>query len=239
MWGYGLTDRVSLGGVIEHAFPPSFPNSHIINSSNFGMGFYADWHFPLDSNESYFRPGVSFNQYNLDIERAVLSHTEDGKGSSQLDGIGASLEGGQNLIFSNKVSLGWHAGLRYSHILRNAYQEKNTVSFPVKHKKIHYDNAAGYMGADVYVSILPSLMWSSGIEIAKTLKDNALTYNAKIDAIAEFNTTADLTQTRSTLKTGMTYTLHKNFSLSVLTSLNSTNVGNENWATTFSLTGQF
>ncbi|EFL91255.1 Autotransporter beta-domain [Candidatus Regiella insecticola LSR1] len=225
--GYGLTELFSLGGVIEHAFSRPFSDTHEINGNNFGLGFYADWHFPFSFGKSYLRPAVSFSQYDLDIERSVLSHTEGGKGNSKLNGLGASIEGGQNFIFSNRVSLGWHAGLRYSHLSRNTYQEKNAVSFPVEYDEINYDNATGYMGADVRVSVLPSLMWMSGIEIRHTLKDNDLIYNAQADAIGAFSTKADLTETRNMLKTGVTYTLHKNLSLSVLTSLNQTNEGNK------------
>ncbi|WP_254592066.1 autotransporter domain-containing protein [Candidatus Williamhamiltonella defendens] len=215
--GYGLTETLSLGGSIEHAFSRFFPDSHEMNGNNIGIGFYAYWHFPFSLGETYLRPAVSFSQYDLDIERSILSKTEGGKGNSKLSGLGASLQGGQNFIFNDRFSLGWHVGLRYSHLSRNAYQEENTVSFPVEYNEINYDNTTGFVGADVSVSVLPSLRWISGIEIAHTLKDNDLIYNAQADAIGKFSINADLTQTSSTLKTGLVYTLHKNLSLSVMT----------------------
>ncbi|WP_254591593.1 autotransporter domain-containing protein [Candidatus Williamhamiltonella defendens] len=237
--GYGLTETLSLGGSIEHAFSRFFPDSHEMNGNNIGIGFYAYWHFPFSLGETYLRPAVSFSQYDLDIERSILSKTEGGKGNSKLSGLGASLQGGQNFIFNDRFSLGWHVGLRYSHLSRNAYQEENTVSFPVEYNEINYDNTTGFVGADVNVSVLPSLRWISGIEIAHTLKDNDLIYNAQADAIGKFSINADLTQTSSTLKTGLVYTLHKNLSLSVMTSLNQTNLSNKNWNTTLSMSGQF
>lgn len=236
--GYGLTEKLSVGGVIERAFSRSFPDSHEMSGNNIGRGFYAQWHVPFSVGESYLRPAVSFSQYELGIKRSKLSNTEEGKGNSKMNGFGLSIEGGQNFILSNKMLLGWHAGVRYSQISRNIYKENN-VDYPIKYKKINYDNTSGYVGADVSVPILSPLSWVSGIEIEHTLKESELIYNAQIDKIENLSIKAPLNHTRGIVKTGFVYKLHKNFSFSVLTSLSQTTVGDKKWNTILSLIGQF
>ncbi|RXK34017.1 autotransporter outer membrane beta-barrel domain-containing protein [Arsenophonus endosymbiont of Bemisia tabaci Asia II 3] len=236
--GYGMAEALSIGGVIEHVLSRSFPDSHEMNGNNIGLGFYAQWHIPFSVGESYLRPAVSFSQYNLGTKRSKLSKTEEGKGNSKMNGFGLSIEGGQNFILSNKILLGWHAGVRYSQLSRNRYKENN-VHYPIEYKKINYDNTSGYVGADVSVPISSPLSWVSGIEIEHTLKESELAYNAQLDKIKNSSNKAPLSHTRGIVKTGFVYKLDKNFSFSVLTSLSQTTVGDKKWNTVLSLSGQF
>ncbi|VFP88546.1 Autotransporter beta-domain superfamily protein [Candidatus Erwinia haradaeae] len=238
--GYGVTERFSLGGVITRPLSNYFPNSYKMNGNNLGLGLYADWHAFKRFGEFYFRPAVSFSQYEADIERFALPHTEYGQGNSTLNGFSSSLEwGGGNPILGQSVLFFWHTGLRYNHFSRNAYQEDNMITLPVSYNKINHGNARGDLGADIRVSIVRHLIWLCGIKIEHILKENDLISNSSIYETSRLSIRNISPKTSTILKNGMVYTLSNNISVSVFESIIPSTSGHENWKFSCSLTGTF
>ncbi|WP_157989340.1 hypothetical protein [Candidatus Erwinia haradaeae] len=238
--GYGVTETFSLGGVITHPLSRYFPDSYKMNGNNLGFGLYADWHAPKRFGEIYFRPAISVSQYEVDIERFALPHTEHGRGNSTLNGFSSSVEwGGGNPIISQAVLFFWHTGLRYNHFSRNAYQEDDMITLPVSYNRINHSNARGDLGADIRVSIVRHLIWLSGIKIEHILKENDLISNSSIYETSRLGIRDSSPKTSTTLKNGMVYTLSNNISISIFESMIPGTSGHENWKFSCSLTGTF
>ncbi|VFP82228.1 hypothetical protein [Candidatus Erwinia haradaeae] len=238
--GYGITDMLSLGGVITNFFPHVPHNSHKINGNNFGVGFYADMHSPLGFGEHYFRPAVSFIENGIGISRSALSHTEQGKGNSKLNGFSSSMEWGNGQsIFNKNIAFFWHLGLRYDYLSRSSYQEDKKLSFPVKYHKINYENCRSDVGMDLRILVSPSLTWISGIKIENIIKDSDLISDSMVNAIGALQSQMDIKKTQYILKTGVRYIFNKNGSISFLTSLNQKKLGNETLKITLGLTSKF
>ncbi|VFP87583.1 Autotransporter beta-domain superfamily protein [Candidatus Erwinia haradaeae] len=238
--GYGVTEVFSLGGVVTQPLSRYFPDSYKMNGNNFGFGLYADWHAPKRLGQIYFRPAISFSQYEVDIKRLILPHTENGRGNSKINGFSSSLEwGGGHPIISPTVLFFWHTGLRYNHVARNAYKEDDTITLPVAYNPINYNNARGDLGADIRVSIVQHLIWVSGIKVEHILKENNLISNSSIDKTSRLSIHDISPKTSTTLKNGLVYTLSNNISVSIFESGISSIPGNKNWKFSCSLNGTF
>lgn len=96
--GYGLSEYMSVGITMEHSPGQSLPESYRRHNSNLGIGAFLDWHRLVSMTENrseiYFRPSLFWNQNKADIRRPVYDHTEAGRGSSKIKGVGGSLESG-------------------------------------------------------------------------------------------------------------------------------------------------
>ncbi|VFP78939.1 Autotransporter beta-domain superfamily protein [Candidatus Erwinia haradaeae] len=238
--GYGITDMLSLGGVITNFFPHVPHNSHKINGNNFGIGFYADMHAPLGFGDNYFRPSFSFIENGLGVNRSSFSHTEQGKGNSKLNGFSSSMEWGNGQsIFNKNIAFFWHLGLRYDYLSRSSYQEDKKLSFPVKYNKINYENCRADVGVDLRILVSPYLTWISGMKIENIIKDSDLISDSMVNGIGALQNKMDIKKTQYILKTGVRSILNKNVSISFLTSLNQKNLGNETFKVTLGLTGKF
>ncbi|VFP80216.1 hypothetical protein [Candidatus Erwinia haradaeae] len=238
--GYGLTDVFSFGGVITRPLQSYLPKSHKINGNNVGAGVYIDWHASQRFGELYFRPAISFSQYEIDILRPTLPHSENGEGNSALHGVSSSLEwGGGYPIFSKNISWFWHTGVRYNQLSRDAYKEDCKISLPVSYNKISYDNIRGDIGTDIRVSILKPLILVSGVKIERMLKESALISDVDINGLFIHRSRNDLSKNSSIVKTGIVYALNKNLSLSMLESITSCNEFHKKWRLNLILSGTF
>ncbi len=107
--------------LLNRSLSLSLPESYFKNNRNLGAGFYGGWFAPFSGGEWYVCPAAAFNQYNVMVQRPLLSNTEAWIGRSRIKGRDASLEAGQRFDTDRRVLWGWHLGVRDSSVLCTGY----------------------------------------------------------------------------------------------------------------------
>ena len=133
--GYRFNEHIRAGVALDLSIGQSMPDNYRVLNTNPAVGVFASVVQDEDGSGANMRVSASGSCLSMNISRDVLSHTEAGIGSTDLEGNAVQGE----LSWGWKAREHWlvqpFAGLRYETVERKGYTEENSVEFPVSYNK--------------------------------------------------------------------------------------------------------
>lgn len=92
--GYGFGNGFLLGVAVDRSFYRHLPDSLKRDNANFGIGVFAEYRDDFNAGKWYVKSGISWDRYKIKSHRNALLNTENGYGTSKLNGLAYSLTAG-------------------------------------------------------------------------------------------------------------------------------------------------
>ena len=227
--GYGITNKLTLGVNIERSLENHLSNNYRTLHNNVGIGAFA--HYKLPSN-LYIAASIGKDSNSYQKTSPVLTTAlSDVKGESW------SLTLGQDLVLSNKNSLGWYLSYRDTQIKQNGY-DVPASQFLMKYNNIKWREHSLASGIKWNYSIATKLTWLNTIEIEHQIKSNIHTAPLQIGNF-KYDYYPNIHKTRWSISSGLNYQFSPKFSISFTPYIKNGLISSKQWGTYLSLEGKF
>ena len=227
--GYGITNKLTLGVNIERSLENHLSNNYRTLHNNVGIGAFA--HYKLPSN-LYIAASIGKDSNSYQKTSPVLTTAlSDVKGESW------NLTLGQDLVLSNKNSLGWYLSYRDTQIKQNGY-DVPASQFLMKYNNIKWREHSLASGIKWNYSIATKLTWLNTIEIEHQIKSNIHTDLLQIGNL-KYDYYPNVHKTRWSISSGLNYQFSPKFSISFTPYIKNGLISSKQWGTYLSLEGKF
>ena len=226
--GYGITNKLTLGGNIERSLEHHLSNNYRTLHNNVGIGAFV--HYKLPSN-SYIVAGIAKNN------NSYLPPPYFNNSVTRYKGISWNLTLGQDLVLSNKNSLGWYLSYRDTQIKQNGY-DVPVSQFLMKHNNIKWREHSLASGIKWNYSITTKLTLLNTIEIEHQIKSNIHTDLLQIGNL-KYDYYPNVHKTRWSISSGLNYQFSPKFSISFTPYIKNGLINSKQWGTYLSLEGKF
>ena len=227
--GYGITNKLTLGVNIERSLENHLSNNYRTLHNNVGIGAFA--HYKLLSN-LYIAASIGKDSNSYQKTSHVLT-----KALSDVKGVSWNLTLGQDLVLSNKNSLGWYLSYRDTQIKQNGYGVP-TSQFLMKYNNIKWKEHSLASGIKWNYSITTKLTLLSTIEIEHQIKSNIHTDLLQIGNL-KYDYYPNVHKTRWSISSGLNYQFSPKFSISFTPYIKNGLINSKQWGTYLSLEGKF
>lgn len=226
--GYGITNKLTLGVNIERSLENHLSNNYRTLHNNVGIGAFA--HYKLPSN-LYIAASIGKDSNSYQKTSSVLTTAlSDVKGESW------NLTLGQDLVLSNKNSLGWYLSYRDTQIKQNGY-DVPASQFLIKYNNIKWREHSLASGIKWNYSITTKLTWLNTIEIEHQIKSN-VTGAVQIENL-KHDYHLNIHKTQWSISSGLNYQFSPKFSISFTPYIKNGLISSKQWGTYLSLEGKF
>lgn len=226
--GYGITNKLTLGVNIERSLENHLSNNYRTLHNNVGMGAFV--HYKLPSN-LYIVASIGKDSNSYQKTSPVLTTAlSDVKGESW------NLTLGQDLVLSNKNSLGWYLSYRDTQIKQNGY-DVPASQFLMKYNNIKWREHSLASGIKWNYSIATKLTWLNTIEIEHQIKSN-VTGAVQIENL-KHDYHLNIHKTQWSISSGLNYQFSPKFSVSLTPYIKNGLISSKQWGTYLSLEGKF
>ena len=226
--GYGITNRLTLGGNIERSLGNNLSNNYRTLHNNVGIGAFA--HYKLPSN-LYIAASIGKDSNSYQKTSPVLTTA-----LPDVKGVSWNLTLGQDLTLSNKNSLGWYLSYRNTQIKQNGY-DASTSQFLMKYNNIKWTDHSLASGIKWNYSITTKLTWLNTIEIEHQIKSN-VTGAVQIGNL-KHDYHLNIHKTQWSISSGLNYQFSPKFSVSLTPYIKNGLISSKQWGTYLSLEGKF
>lgn len=226
--GYGITNKLTLGVNIERSLENHLSNNYRTLHNNVGIGAFV--HYKLPSN-LYIAASIGKDSNSYQKTSPVLTTAlSDVKGESW------NLTFGQDLVLSNKNSLGWYLSYRDTQIKQNGY-DVPASQFLMKYNNIKWREHSLASGIKWNYSIATKLTWLNTIEIEHQIKSN-VTGAVQIENL-KHDYHLNIHKTQWSISSGLNYQFSPKFSVSLTPYIKNGLISSKQWGTYLSLEGKF
>ena len=226
--GYGITNKLTLGVNIERSLENHLSNNYRTLHNNVGIGAFA--HYKLPSN-LYIAASIGKDSNSYQKTSPVLTTA-----LSDVKGVSWNLTLGQDLVLSNKNSLGWYLSYRDTQIKQNGYGVP-TSQFLMKYNNIKWKEHSLASGIKWNYSITTKLTWLNNIEIEHQIKSN-VTGTVQIENL-KHDYHLNIHKTQWSISSGLNYQFSPKFSVSLTPYIKNGLISSKQWGTYLSLEGKF
>ena len=227
--GYGITNRLTLGGNIERSLGNNLSNNYRTLHNNVGIGAFV--HYKLPSN-LYIAASIGKDSNSYQKTSPVLTTA-----LPDVKGVSWNLTLGQDLVLSNKNSLGWYLSYRNTQIKQNGYYVP-VSQFLMKHNNIKWREHSLASGIKWNYSITTKLTLLNTIEIEHQIKSNIHTDLLQIGNL-KYDYYPNVHKTRWSISSGLNYQFSPKFSISFTPYIKNGLISSKQWGTYLSLEGKF
>ena len=227
--GYGITNKLTLGVNIERSLENHLSNNYRTLHNNVGIGAFA--HYKLPSN-LYIAASIGKDSNSYQKTSSVLTTA-----LSDVKGVSWNLTLGQDLVLSNKNSLGWYLSYRDTQIKQNGY-DVPVSQFLMKHNNIKWREHSLASGIKWNYSITTKLTLLNTIEIEHQIKSNIHTDLLQIGNL-KYDYYPNVHKTRWSISSGLNYQFSPKFSISFTPYIKNGLINSKQWGTYLSLEGKF
>ena len=227
--GYGITNRLTLGGNIERSLGNNLSNNYRTLHNNVGIGAFV--HYKLPSN-LYIAASIGKDSNSYQKTSPVLTTA-----LPDVKGVSWNLTLGQDLVLSNKNSLGWYLSYRNTQIKQNGY-DVPVSQFLMKHNNIKWREHSLASGIKWNYSITTKLTLLNTIEIEHQIKSNIHTALLQIGNL-KYDYYPNVHKTRWSISSGLNYQFSPKFSISFTPYIKNGLINSKQWGTYLSLEGKF
>lgn len=227
--GYGITNKLTLGVNIERSLENHLSNNYRTLHNNVGIGAFA--HYKLPSN-LYIAASIGKDSNSYQKTSPVLT-----KALSDVKGVSWNLTLGQDLVLSNKNSLGWYLSYRDTLIKQNGYYVPAS-QFLMKYNNIKWREHSLASGIKWNYSITTKLTLLNTIEIEHQIKSNTHTAPLQIGNL-KYDYYPNIHKTRWSISSGLNYQFSPKFSISFTPYIKNGLISSKQWGTYLSLEGKF
>lgn len=226
--GYGITNKLTLGVNIERSLENHLSNNYRTLHNNVGIGAFA--HYKLPSN-LYIAASIGKDSNSYQKTSPVLTTA-----LSDVKGVSWNLTLGQDLVLSNKNSLGWYLSYRDTQIKQNGY-DVPVSQFLMKYNNIKWREHSLASGIKWNYSIATKLTWLNTIEIEHQIKSN-VTGAVQIENL-KHDYHLNIHKTQWSISSGLNYQFSPKFSISFTPYIKNGLISSKQWGTYLSLEGKF
>ena len=226
--GYGITNKLTLGVNIERSLENHLSNNYRTLHNNVGIGAFA--HYKLLSN-LYIAASIGKDSNSYQKTSPVLTTA-----LPDVKGVSWNLTLGQDLVLSNKNSLGWYLSYRDTQIKQNGY-DVPTSQFLMKYNNIKWTDHSLASGIKWNYSITTKLTWLNNIEIEHQIKSN-VTGAVQIENL-KHDYHLNIHKTQWSISSGLNYQFSPKFSVSLTPYIKNGLISSKQWGTYLSLEGKF
>lgn len=226
--GYGITNKLTLGVNIERSLENHLSNNYRTLHNNVGIGAFA--HYKLPSN-LYIAASIGKDSNSYQKTSPILTTA-----LSDVKGVSWNLTLGQDLVLSNKNSLGWYLSYRDTQIKQNGY-DVPASQFLMKYNNIKWTVHSLASGIKWNYSITTKLTWLNTIEIEHQIKSN-VTGAVQIENL-KHDYHLNIHKTQWSISSGLNYQFSPKFSVSLTPYIKNGLISSKQWGTYLSLEGKF
>lgn len=226
--GYGITNKLTLGVNIERSLENHLSNNYRTLHNNVGIGAFV--HYKLPSN-LYIAASIGKDSNSYQKASPVLTTA-----LSDVKGVSWNLTLGQDLVLSNKNSLGWYLSYRDTQIKQNGY-DVPASQFLMKYNNIKWTDHSLASGIKWNYSIATKLTWLNNIEIEHQIKSN-VTGAVQIGNL-KHDYHLNIHKTQWSISSGLNYQFSPKFSISFTPYIKNGLISSKQWGTYLSLEGKF
>ena len=227
--GYGITNKLTLGGNIERSLGNNLSNNYRTLHNNIGIGAFV--HYKLPSN-LYIAASIGKDSNSYQKRSPVLTTA-----LPDVKGVSWNLTLGQDLVLSNKNSLGWYLSYRDTQIKQNGY-DVPTSQFLIKYNNIKWREHSLASGIKWNYSITTKLTWLNTIEIEHQIKSDIHTDPLQIGNL-KYDYYPNIHKTRWSISSGLNYQFSPKFSISFTPYIKNGLINSKQWGTYLLLEGKF
>ena len=227
--GYGITNKLTLGGNIERSLGNNLSNNYRTLHNNIGIGAFV--HYKLPSN-LYIAASIGKDSNSYQKRSPVLTTA-----LPDVKGVSWNLTLGQDLVLSNKNSLGWYLSYRDTQIKQNGY-DVPASQFLMKYNNIKWREHSLASGIKWNYSIATKLTLLNTIEIEHQIKSNIHTNPLQIGNL-KYDYYPNIHKTRWSISSGLNYQFSPKFSISFTPYIKNGLISSKQWGTYLSLEGKF
>lgn len=206
--GYKPHAQFRIGTYIDQSLNSNIFGGVKVERSNPDVGVFGVWNMNADGNGLELRAAANYGKRDLNISRSVVSTSEAGSGSSDLNAYGALLEAS----FSHALNDSWiikpYAGVRYLSIKRDSYTERmtNDVQNPLSYAGLKQETTSGVVGMSLSGQLAPKLVASLNAGFEHDLHHSIDDYRATgVDDLGIINMNSQKDRTRPTAGLGIAY----------------------------------
>lgn len=226
--GYGITNKLTLGVNIERSLEHHLSNNYSTLHNNVGIGAFV--HYKLPSN-LYIAASIGKDSSSYQKTSPVLTTA-----LPDVKGVSWNLTLGQDLVLSNKNSLGWYLSYRDTQIKQNGY-DVPTSQFLMKYNNIKWTDHSLASGIKWNYSITTKLTLLNNIEIEHQIKSN-VTGAVQIGNL-KHDYHLNIHKTQWSISSGLNYQFSPKFSVSLTPYIKNGLISSKQWGTYLSLEGKF
>ena len=226
--GYGITNKLTLGVNIERSLENHLSNNYRTLHNNVGIGAFA--HYKLPSN-LYIAASIGKDSNSYQKTSPVLTTA-----LPDVKGVSWNLTLGQDLVLSNKNSLGWYLSYRNTQIKQNGY-DVPASQFLMKYNNIKWREHSLASGIKWNYSITTKLTLLNNIEIEHQIKSN-VTGAVQIGNL-KHDYHLNIHKTQWSISSGLNYQFSPKFSVSLTPYIKNGLISSKQWGTYLSLEGKF
>ena len=216
--GYGITNKLTLGVNIERSLENHLSNNYRTLHNNVGIGAFA--HYKLPSN-LYIAASIGKDSNSYQKTSSVLTTA-----LSDVKGVSWNLTLGQDLVLSNKNSLGWYLSYRDTQIKQNGY-DVPASQFLMKYNNIKWREHSLASGIKWNYSIATKLTWLNTIEIEHQIKSN-VTGAVQIENL-KHDYHLNIHKTQWSISSGLNYQFSPKFSISFTPYIKNGLINSKQW----------
>ena len=203
-----------IGVYADQNLPVSEPSGTVNLSNNIPLiGFFGAWTERLDGTGTEVKVSAGYGQKNTKVTRQVVSTSEAGSGSSQLNSQGAQVTAKYGFEFSAEVIVSPYIGMRYTQNNMNEYSEQATssVTAPLTYSALNTYATTALAGVGISYRFIPqaTAFGSAGVEIDKNTNNGTYSVTG-ISNLTPIILNANPVNTRIKAMLGVYYDIQKN-----------------------------
>jgi len=184
------------------------------------IGLFGAWNEKLDGTGTEIKISAAYGQKNATVTRQIVSTSEPGSGSSQVNSQGAQVTAKYGFAVTEKAIVSPYIGIRYTQTNMRGYSEaaSSTVTEPLTYSALNTNATSALVGVGASYKVIPAITTyaSVGIE-SDTNTSNGSYYgtNPNISGLTSVNFNPNPVKTRPTAMLGGYYDIEKNHRIGV------------------------
>ncbi|WP_456309973.1 hypothetical protein [Serratia proteamaculans] len=218
-FGLKLNQHLRIGATLDHHYHSGLGSDYQVSGNSLpGMGLFLGYRENSDTSGWNGRLSTAFIHDKVDIRRAMLSHTEAGKGRSKLKGYKVGSDLGYTFMLDNSLVTPY-ASLEYREIERSAYRETQGAVFAAQYDRMGETRTSLSMGSRLTQPLSSSLNFDGDIGLRHDLNNQREGYIARMEYLGIYDYgKGKKSRTRPYAGVGLSYNAADNMNVRVTTS---------------------
>ncbi|SUB82603.1 Uncharacterized protein with a C-terminal OMP (outer membrane protein) domain [Pragia fontium] len=218
-FGLKLNQQLRIGATLDHNYHSDLgSNYQVSGNSRPGMGIFVGYRENIDVSGWNGRLSAAYLRDKIDIRREILSHTEAGKGRSELKGYKVGAELGYTLALDNTLVTPY-GSLEYHKIERSAYRETQGAVFAAQYDRMGETRTSLGIGSRLTQPLSSSLNFEGDVGLRHDLNNQRDGYVARMEYLGVYDYgKGKKSRTRPYAGVGLSYQATTNMKVRITTS---------------------
>jgi hypothetical protein len=212
--GYRPAQTFRVGAFVDQSVNISTPSGFSQSKTSPMWGLFAKWHQNKDETGFGVQASAVTSESSLNVSRTQLQNTEQGSGTTQLNGQGYQLTTNYHQPITNATALVPYLGLRYIRVNAGAYAENTTatVTSPLSYNAMAQSTFSAIGGIGVRSLLAEKLTGTASVGIQQNLNYSMANYQGTSNIAGFENFSLQMPRSVNSMATasvGMFYDVNK------------------------------